>query len=75
MAWEPERWTATSLANGSLVLKLDTLLKLSESTSYDLRAAYVLTYGAHYAAQADIYEEPYELFPNGPRKARPVTCF
>lgn len=30
------------LANGALVLKLDTLLKLSESTSYDLRAAYVL---------------------------------
>lgn len=27
-------------ANTSLVLKLDTLLKLSESTSYDLRAAY-----------------------------------
>ena len=75
MVWGPERRSVIFFANSPLVLKLDTLLKLSESTSYDLRAAYVLTYGAHYAAQADIYEEPYELFPNGPRKARPVTCF
>lgn len=30
------------VANGVVVLKLDTLLKLSESTSYDLRAAYAL---------------------------------
>lgn len=33
-----------SLANSSSVLKLETLLKLSESTSYDLRAAYVIRY-------------------------------
>lgn len=34
--------TANTLqANGAPALKLDTLLKLSESTSHDLRAAYV----------------------------------
>lgn len=33
-------WSLHCPANTSLVLKLDTLLKLSESTSYDLRAAY-----------------------------------
>ena len=32
--------TVISHANRALALNLDTLLKLSESTSYDLRAAY-----------------------------------
>lgn len=54
MVWGPERRSVIFFANAPLVLKLDTLLKLSESTSYDLRAAYVLTYSAYYA-QADLY--------------------
>lgn len=47
MVWGPERRSVIFFANAPLVLKLDTLLKLSESTSYDLRAAYVLTYSAY----------------------------
>lgn len=59
MVWRPQRRSVVFFANAPLVLKLDTLLKLSESTSFDLRAAYVLTYSADYA-QADLYEGPYE---------------
>lgn len=41
MVCETSPLSVTFLANASSVLKLDTLLQLSESTSYDLRAAYV----------------------------------
>lgn len=62
------------------VLKLDTLLKLSESTSYDLRAAYVFTdltyiYTHSRRMQTDSWKGLCALSLNDPRRARLGTCY